>query len=247
MISTLFQILIAVIIVSLISLLGLVFFANKFLRKSLFYMVAFSAGALLGAAFLDLLPEVVEAGFKQAVPLFILLGILSFFVIEKFLHWHHHHTDKKDVHSFTYLNIIGDAVHNFTDGVIISIAFLTNTAVGITTTIAISAHEIPHEVGNFAILLYGGFSKNKAAFYNFLSGLTSVAGALAAYYYSFKIGNFNFYVSAFAVGGLIYIATTDLIPEIHKEKELKKSAIQFLMMILGILVIWAAKTYFESG
>ena len=157
--SILIQILVAVFIVSIISLLGVLFLMIKILKKSLLYMVAFSAGALLGAAFFDLLPEAVGKGFKPVLPLFIIIGILSFFVIEKFLHWHHHHTDKKDVHTFTYLNIIGDGIHNFTDGVIIAIAFLSSSAVGIATTIAIVAHEIPHELGNFAILLYGGFSK----------------------------------------------------------------------------------------
>ena len=236
--AVLFQILIAVFIVSIISLIGVLFLIANTSKKVLFYMVAFSAGALLGAAFFDLLPEAIEKGFKESVPLFILIGLLSFFIIEKFLHWHHHHTEKKDVHTFTYLNILGDAVHNFTDGVIIAIAFLNSTAIGIATTIAIVAHEIPHELGNFAILLYGGFSRFKATFYNFLSALTAFVGALAAYFYSTRIQNINFYISSLAVGGLIYIATTDLIPEIHKERELKKSFIQLMLMIFGIMLIW---------
>ena len=243
--SILFQILIAVFIVSIISLLGVLFLMIKILKKSLFYMVAFSAGALLGAAFFDLLPEAIGKGFKESASLFILIGIISFFIIEKFLHWHHHHTDKKDVHTFTYLNIIGDSVHNFTDGVIIAIAFLNSTAVGIATTIAIVAHEIPHELGNFAILLYGGFSRLKATIYNFISALTAVIGALAAYYYSTKIQNINFYITSLAIGGLIYIATTDLIPEIHKEKEIKKSFVQLMLMIFGIALIWFVSKTFE--
>ena len=241
------KILIAVFIVSIISLIGVLFLVVKILKKALLYMVAFSAGALLGAAFFDLLPEAVGKGFNQELPLFIIIGILAFFVIEKFLHWHHHHTDKKDVHTFTYLNIIGDGVHNFTDGVIIAIAFLSSTSVGIATTIAIIAHEIPHELGNFAILLYGGFSKLKASVYNFISALTAVAGALAAYFYSTRIQNINFYITSLAIGGLIYIATTDLIPEIHKEKELKKSFVQLVMMIFGIGLIWFVSRFFEGG
>lgn len=243
----LLQILIAVFLVSIISLAGILFLMIKILKKSLFYMVAFSAGALLGAAFLDLLPEAMQKGFNENVPGLILIGILAFFIIEKFLHWHHHHTEKKDAHSFTYMNIIGDGVHNFTDGVIIAIAFLGSTATGIATTIAIIAHEIPHEIGNFAILIYGGFSRAKAAFYNFLSALTAFLGALSAYFYSTRIQNINFYIGAFAVGGLVYIATTDLIPEIHKETEIKKSGIQFALMIAGILVIFAVSKIFEGG
>ena len=234
----LIQILIAVFVVSVISLIGVLFLIANVLKKILFYMVAFSAGALLGAAFFDLLPETIESGYKQSLPVFILIGILSFFVIEKFLHWHHHHTEKKDVHTFTYLNILGDSVHNFTDGVIIAIAFLNSASIGIATTIAIVAHEIPHELGNFAILIYGGFSRFKATFYNFLSALTAFAGALCAYFYSTRIQNINFYISSLAVGGLIYIATTDLIPEIHKERELKKSFLQLILMIFGIALIW---------
>ena len=244
--STLFQILIAVFIVSAISLIGNFLLVTKFLKKVLFYMVAFSAGALLGAAFLDLLPEALESSLRQRVPIFIIIGILIFFIIEKFLHWHHHHTEGKDVHTFTYLNIIGDSVHNFTDGVIIAIAFLNSTAVGIAATIAIIAHEIPHEVGNFAILIYGGFSRLKATICNFLSALTAFLGAIAAYFFSNKIENINFYVGAVAIGGLIYISTTDLIPEIHKETEVKKTFMQFILMVLGIFLIWIAKRIFEG-
>ena len=242
----LLQILIAVFIVSAISLIGNFLLVTKFLKKSLFYMVAFSAGALLGAAFLDLLPEALQSSLRQRVPLFIILGILIFFIIEKFLHWHHHHTEKKDIHTFTYLNIIGDGVHNFTDGVIIAIAFISSPAIGIATTIAIVAHEIPHEVGNFAILIYGGFSRIKATIYNFLSALTAFLGAMAAYFFSNKIENINFYIGATAIGGLVYIATTDLIPEIHKETELKKTFVQFILMVFGIFLVWIAKRIFEG-
>ena len=245
--QTLIQILIAVFIVSIISLAGILFLMVKILKKALFYMVAFSAGALLGAAFFDLLPEAIGSGYRTSLPFLIVAGILSFFVIEKFLHWHHHHTEKKDVHSFTYLNILGDAVHNFTDGVIIAVAFLNNTATGVATTAAIVAHEIPHEIGNFAILLYGGLSRAKAIFYNFLGALTAFFGAIAAFFYSTKVLNLNYYIGAFAVGGLIYIATTDLIPEIHKETDIKKSGIQLALMIAGILLIWSVGKVFEGG
>ena len=126
MISTLLQILIAVVLVSLVSIIGIfIFLKEKILKKYLFFLVSFAAGSLLGAAFLDLIPEALESGFKDVIPLFILLGILSFFILEKFLYWHHHHhTGNEEVHSFTYLNIFGDAIHNFLDGAVISISFL---------------------------------------------------------------------------------------------------------------------------
>ena len=244
----LLQILIAVLIVSLISVIGIfVLFNKKILKKTLFFFVSFAAGTLLGAAFLDLLPEALESGFKETIPMFILLGILSFFILEKFLYWHHHHAGhkKEEIHGFTYLNIIGDGIHNFLDGAVIAISFLNSTALGVVATIAIIAHEIPQEIGDFAILIYGGFSKAKALIYNFLTALTSVVGALIAYFYSSLIQNSSTYITAFAAGGFIYIASTDLMPEIQKEKNLKKSFLQLILLLLGVLLIWFIKNIFE--
>ena len=241
MLIVLLQIIIAVLIVSLVSILGiLIFLKKKTLNKILFYLVSFAAGTLLGAAFLDLLPEALEQGFKETVPIFILIGILSFFVLEKFLHWHHHHAghEHEEVHGFTYLNIFGDAIHNFLDGVVIAISFLNSTALGIVATIAIIAHEIPQEIADFSILIYGGFSKIKALVYNFLTALTAVIGALTAYFYSGAIESSTTFLTSFAVGGFVYIASTDLIPEIHKEKDLGKSFVQLVLLALGIFLIW---------
>ncbi|MBS3104815.1 ZIP family metal transporter [Candidatus Woesearchaeota archaeon] len=248
MVVVLIQILIAVLIVSLISLLGiLIFFRKKTLDRILFYLVSFAAGTLLGAAFLDLLPEALEEGFRESVPVFILIGILSFFVLEKFLHWHHHHAghEHEEVHGFTYLNIVGDAIHNFLDGAVIAISFMNSTALGIIATIAIIAHEIPQEIADFSILIYGGFSKAKALIYNFLTALTAVVGALAAYFYSNAINNSTIFLTSFAVGGFVYIASTDLIPEIQKEKDLKKSLVQLVLLALGILLIWIVGKLFQ--
>ena len=244
----LLQILVAVFIVSLVSVLGiLIFFREKTLNKILFYLVSFAAGTLLGAAFLDLLPEALEEGFRESVPVFILIGILSFFVLEKFLHWHHHHAghEHEEVHGFTYLNIVGDAIHNFLDGAVIAISFMNSTALGIIATIAIIAHEIPQEIADFSILIYGGFSKAKALIYNFLTALTAVVGALAAYFYSNAINNSTIFLTSFAVGGFVYIASTDLIPEIQKEKDLKKSLVQLVLLALGILLIWIVGKLFQ--
>ncbi len=244
--SVLFQILVAVLIVSLISLLGIIIFLrSKIMNKLLFFLVSFAAGSMLGAAFLDLLPEALEGGFNKIVPLMILIGILSFFVLEKFLSWHHHHTEEEEIHAFAYMNIIGDGVHNFLDGAIIAVSFMNSTALGVVATIAIIAHEIPQEIGDFAVLIYGGFSRAKALAYNFLTALTAFAGALAAYFYSSLIQNSSSYVTAFAVGGFIYIASTDLIPEIQKEKNLAKSSLQFVFLVFGIAVIWAVAAFFE--
>ncbi|MAG91818.1 ZIP family metal transporter [Candidatus Woesearchaeota archaeon] len=237
--AVLLNILIAVFIVSLVSVLGiLIFIRKKILNKFLFYIVSFAAGSLLGAAFLDLLPEALESGYNESIPIYILIGILSFFILEKFLHWHHHHTHEKETHAFTYLNIIGDGVHNFLDGAIIAVSFINSTALGIVTTIAIIAHEIPQEISDFAVLIYGGFSKTKALVYNFLTALTAFIGALVAFFYSGLIENSETFLLTVAVGFFIYIASTDLIPEIHKEKDLKKSFVQFVFLVFGIFFIW---------
>ncbi|MBI2654108.1 ZIP family metal transporter [Candidatus Woesearchaeota archaeon] len=247
--AILLQIIIAVTIVSLVSLIGIfLFLKQKILNKILFFLVSFAAGTFLGVAFLDLLPEALEGGFKESIPLFILLGILSFFVLEKFLYWHHHHVgqEHEEVHAFTYLNIVGDAIHNFLDGVVIAISFLNSTALGIVATIAVIAHEIPQEIGDFAVMLYGGFSRAKALVYNFLTALTAVAGALLTYFYSNTVENSSTYIIAFTVGAFTYIASTDLIPEIQKEKNLSKSLAQFALMVLGIFIIWFVGRFFEG-
>src|SRR3989338_6081473 len=249
MLSILLQILIAVLIVSLVSILGiLIFFRKKTLNKILFYLVSFAAGTLLGAAFLNLLPEALENGFKESVPIFILLGILSFFILEKFLYWHHHHTghEHEAVHGFTYLNMIGDAIHNFLDGAVIAASFMVDTGLGIVTTIAIIAHEIPQEIADFSILIYGGFSKAKALIYNFLTALTAIVGALLTYFFSGALENSHSYIAAFAIGGFVYIAGTDLIPEIQKEKDLKKSMLQLLMIAFGICLVWLVGEFFKG-
>lgn len=247
--STLILILVSVLLVSLVSILGIfIFFRKKTLNRLLFFMVSFAAGTLLGAAFLDLLPEILEEGFNESLPIFILIGILAFFILEKFLYWHHHHTghEHEEVHAFTYLNVVGDGIHNFLDGAVIAASFMTNIGLGIATTIAIIAHEIPQEIADFSILIYGGFSKMKALVYNFLTALTAMIGALLTYFFSAIVENSHSYIAAFAIGGFVYIAGTDLIPEIHKEKDAKKSLLQLLMLALGIALIWAVGIFFEG-
>ncbi len=206
-------------------------------------LVAFAAGALLSTAFLDLIPEAIET----ASPLFILIGIILFFVIERFIHWHHCHDKEcefKTTKAVGHLNLIGDAVHNFIDGVIIAAAYLTNIELGIVTTIAIAAHEIPQEIGDFGILIHSGFTRKKALFYNFLSALTAVLGALITYWAASAITELIPFLIAIAAGAFIYIAVADLLPELHRETSTKKLLLQFFFFILGILVIYLAVNLF---
>lgn len=240
---TLFYILVSIFFVSLISLIGVVSFIvnERLLNKSLFFIVAFSAGALLGGAFLHLIPEALENDGSQSVFLSVLLGFLIFFILEKYLYWRHCHNGVCDVHAFTYLNLVGDSVHNFIDGIVIAVSFSFSLKVGIIATMAVIFHEIPQELGDFAVLVYGGFSKKKALFCNFLVALTAFGGAILGYFLSERILNFSFILLSAASGGFIYIASTDLVPELHKENDLKKSSLAIAVFSLGILFMWLAK------
>ncbi len=168
----------ASIAVSLISLIGIVslFFNEKLMHRLLILLIGFSAGGLIGGAFLNLLPEALERCQDfRAVFVYVILGFVLFFVLEKYLSWRHCHEGKCAIHTFTYMNLVGDSVHNFADGLVIGATFLADINLGVVTTIAIIFHEIPHEIGNFGVLVYGGFSRAKALTYNFLSALTAVA------------------------------------------------------------------------
>lgn len=246
MIPILAIILLTVFLVSIISLIGIfsLLLNENVIDKILFILVSFAAGSMLGAAFLDLLPEAIGEDFNPGILNYVLLGIILFFMMEKFLYWYHCHKGKCDVHTFRYLNLIGDSIHNFIDGIIISTSFLVNIPLGIVTSLAIILHEIPQEIGDFGILVYGGLSKTKALLYNFISALTAFLGALVAYFFLSQIDNFAPFIIAFAAGGFIYIACSDLIPELHKERDVKKSSLQFILLLTGIAVIFFAKSIF---
>jgi zinc and cadmium transporter len=244
--SELLPILLATFLVSLLSFIGVLFLSlnDKILDKLLFTLVAFASGALLGAAFLDLLPESFALGSEEAF-VFVLLGMMLFFVIEKFLRWRHCHEGKCDIHAFTYLNLIGDGIHNWIDGMVIAATFITSIELGVVTTIAVVAHEIPQEIGDFGILVYGGFKKTKALFYNFISALTAVLGAIFTYYLIQYTEYLAVLLLPLAAGGFIYIAATDLLPELHKREKMRESVIQFIFLLLGILLIWSVAIFLE--
>lgn len=237
----------SVMLVSILSLIGIItfLFRDKSLERIFFVLVSFATGSLLGAAFLHLLPEAVEESSGLMTFGSVLFGIMIFFLLEKFLYWYHCHKGECDIHQFTYLNLIGDGVHNFIDGVIIASAFLTSISLGLTTTVAIMLHEIPQELGDFGVLVYGGFTRAKALTYNFISSLASLVGALLAYFFLVQIRGFTSSMIGLATGGFIYIACTDLIPELNKERNLSRSLQQFILISLGIGFILAGKFIFE--
>lgn len=227
--------------ISAISLIGVFALSlkDRVLRSSLFILVSLAAGALLGDAFIHLIPEAyAEATNPLNVSLAILGGVLGFFVIEKALHWHHHlgiEASEPKVHPLGKLILFSDGVHNFIDGLIIGSSYLISVEVGIATTIAVILHEIPQEIGDFGVLIHAGYSKAKALWFNFLSALAAIVGAFAAFALGSSVEGITLWLIPIAAGGFIYIALSDLIPELHKEGSLRHSALQFLWILVGIV------------
>jgi zinc and cadmium transporter len=239
--------LISVFIISLVSLAGVLTLSlgSERIKRWLLLFVSFSAGTLLGDAFLHLLPEVVkESGFGLNVSFGVLSGILIWFIIEKFILWHHcHHVhDIKEgghIHPFAILNLVGDFFHNIIDGMIIAASFIVSVPVGIATTAAVFLHEIPQEISDFGVLMHGGFSRARALFMNFLSALGAVLGAVFALFVAGQIEGIATLFIPFAAGSFIYIATADLIPELHKESRVGESIKHLIALLLGIVVMSA--------
>ena len=244
-------IILSVLIVSLLSLIGIlfIFLKRNILDKLLIFLVSLSVGSLLGGAFLHLIPEIVNnTGFTLTVSFLVLGGIILFFVIENFIHWRHCHipTSKEHPHHLGAMNLIGDGFHNLLDGLIISASYFVSIPVGIATTLAVVIHEIPQEIGDFGVLLYTGYSKRKALFFNFLSALAAMVGAIIGIIFAEKSSVFSYIVMPIAVGGFLYIAGSDLIPEIHKQQEKRFSLRNLAGIILGILIMYAL-TFLKIG
>jgi len=231
----LFVILASVTTVSSIALVGIIFISlnEKLLKRTMMALVSFASGTLLGGALLHLLPEALTKLDATTMSYLVIFGIVSFFAMEKFLYWRHCHEEECPVHMFVYLNLVGDGIHNFIDGMVIAATFMLRFDLGFATTLAVIFHEIPQEIGDFGVLVYGGLSKNKALIYNFLSAITAVLGAITTYFLTI-VQSINALLVPFAAGGFIYIAATDLMPELHKKPQANASLIQLLAIILGI-------------
>jgi len=236
-------ILLSTFLVSLISLIGIFTLAinDKLLQKIIFSLIGFSAGALIGGAFLHLLPEALKGTKSTTVFYYLILGIVLFFLLERYVHWRHCHEKDCDIHAFTYLNLVGDGLHNFIDGMVIAASFVVSFKLGVVTTIAIIFHEIPQELGDFGVLIFGGFTKKKALVYNFLIALTAMLGAVVGYFIIDFAKGFSNFIMPLTAGGFIYIATSDLIPQIHKETDLRRSSLAFFAFLLGIVFMALAK------
>jgi zinc and cadmium transporter len=232
----------SVLLVTAMSLVGVVGLQlrDKALQKALIFLVPFAAGALLGDAFFHIIPELVEidGAFELSSSLALVGGIVIFFMLEKVLHWHHAHFPDGDViHPVAMSNLVGDGLHNLIDGSLIGASYLVSTEVGIATTIAVVLHEIPQELGDFGILVHSGVSPRRALRLNLLTGSTAVLGAVFALVSGKALsGNLLLPIAA---GAFIYIASTDLLPELHKEPEPRKSLLQVGALVLGLLVMIA--------
>jgi len=236
--NILIQIILATFLVSLISFIGVFALAlnKKSLNKFLVTIIAFAAGSLIGSAFLHLIPEASLKLSYFSVSSLVLSGFVLFFLIEKGLHWRHCHKGDCKIHTFSYVMLFGDAIHNFLDGLIIAASFLISPAVGMASSIAIALHEIPQEIGDFGVLIYGGMKKRKALLLNFLVALTAVLGGILGFLFSepLKITNF---IIPIAAGGFIYIASSDLLPELKKEIRFRKSLLDVIIFLIGIALM----------
>ncbi len=228
-----------VILVSLVSFVGILIFSasEQLIRRSLQYFVSLSAGVLFGDVFLHILPELSEGGgMTIAASLMLLTGILTSFVIEKIIHWHHCHIlpSKDHYHPVGALTLFGDGIHNFVDGALIAGSFLVSPTLGYAAAVAIALHEIPQEISDFALLIYSGYSRKAALLWNFLSALASLGGAGLVLLAHDTIPDLSMYLLAFAGGNFLYIAGADLIPELHKETRLRCALLQLLCICTGI-------------
>lgn len=240
----------ASLLTSLLSFVGVLFlsFSIKRLKKIVMFLVSLSAGALLGDAFLHLLPEAVEnMENSMAIWFGVLAGIILFFSLEKIIHWRHCHepTCESHPHTLGAMNLVGDGLHNLIDGMIIAGSFLVDVRLGVITTIAVISHEIPQEIGDFGVLIHAGYKAKKALLFNFFSGLFSILGALIVVLIGVYSENFINFIIPITAGGFIYIASSDLIPELKKDTSLNKTIKQLLGIFIGLALMLLLKFLFE--
>lgn len=236
--------LVSILLVSLISVIGVttLIFKRTQIKGFLLIMVSFAAGGLLGDVFLHLLPELVEAGeFNLMTSLYILAGIFFFFVLEKIVHWRHCHMSASEKHASTHplatMNLIGGTLHNFIDGVLIAGSYLLSIPVGIATTVAVILHEIPQEMGDFGVLLHSGMKVKKALLINFCIELVAFLGLFLVLGLNVSPEIASKYIMPITIGGFLYVANSDLIPELHKDVKIKNSLLQVFSILLGVGVM----------
>ncbi len=214
--------------------------SKKDMEKLSHVLMAFAAGSLLGGAFLHLLPESLEKFNGEEVLLLALAGFVLFIFLEAYVHWHH--CKECDIHPFSYVMLVGDALHNFLGGLTLAASFLVSIPLGIATIIAIIAHEFPQQLGIFGVLIKGGLPRNRAITYSFISQSTIIVGALLGYLVSGMIEGIVIYLVPFAAGNFIYIAAADLVPEMHKAEGWERIK-NIMILFVGIAFMWLLKVY----
>jgi len=243
----------SVLAVSAVSLVGVFTLSlrENWLRRYLYLLVSLAVGALLGDALIHLIPEAAETFTDgTTLSLLVIAGILIFFALEKVLHWHHQHSSTGELCSCETgigdtirptgrLILASDGLHNFLDGLILGAGYLVSVEVGLATTLAIILHEIPQEIGDFAVLLHAGYSKTRALWLNFLSALVAVIGTAAALALGAAAESLTVWLLPFAAGGFIYIALSDLVPELHQTPRLRQALSQLLAILLGLVMMLA--------
>lgn len=239
---------ISTLFISLLSFSGVVFlaFQPKVLKQLLFVLISFAVGALFGNAFFLLIPESFHhVGNDKLTGILIISGLLFMFILEKFIHWRHNHSIDETVEqhpakpsALGYISLVTDGLHNFTDGVLIAAAWMVSPEIGAATTVTVLLHEIPQEISDFAVLIHAGFSRKRALWLNFISACTAVLGGV----FMLLVGHFTevatYYILPVAAGGFIYLAGTDLLPELHREKSTKKNLIQFAAILAGLILMY---------
>jgi zinc and cadmium transporter len=254
--SSLVNTLIATIAVSILSLIGIftVSLAQETLHKILSVLVAFSAGTILGASLFDLLPEAVELVDEHLVFPIIAIGFGVFLFLERTLYWYHGHghthkldqeEDSAPTKEFAYLNLIGDFIHNFIDGMIIAAAFINSFTVGLSAAIAVAFHELPQEMGDYGILVYAGVDRRRALIYNFAAALSVVFGGLFGSFFIGSVENLAGYMIAFSAGAFIFLSASELIPEIWEDRNTKMTLIKMGILFLGMILIYALGLVFH--
>jgi zinc and cadmium transporter len=250
---TLFWIISTCIIFGFVSFILAIIFANKVSTELTSHMVSLAIGTLLGAVFLEILPHALELSDNYHNLMFaVLIGILSFFILEKLLIWRHCHGNHCEAHAVQdqisknkkgSLILVGNLFHNFVDGILITSAFLVNINLGLVAALAILAHEIPQEMGNVSILLHSGYKKIQAVYFNLISSLATLTGAVLAYFVLDAFQQFIPYILAIAASSMLYISVSDLMPGLHEKTELSDSFLQVSLISVGVFIIFIIHSY----
>ncbi len=241
---------ISVILISLVAVVAVIplLSKKKLSNHLLLFLLSISVGVLLSTVFMNFIPEMVEHGYNLWIALYILLGFLIMFILEKFVHWHHHVKCKgPDCHGHAYnlapLILFGDGVHNFIDGLVFAGSYAVNVTVGIAATVSILFHEVPQEIADFGVLLYSGFSKKKALLFNFLSAGTAIFGTVLGFFLIGRLHGFTDFMIPFAAGNFLYIAASNLLPQLHRHCKLKDTLLHLFAIGIGIGIIVLVTLY----